>query len=86
VTDRLTTYDRNSWIETKQSLELQKNMQAGEVLFESRARDTYRKYMDQMMDKTIVELDGVGGAVLLVRAEAHRRGLIFPPIRESAEV
>lgn len=27
----------------------------------------------------VVRLDGVGGAVLLVRAELHRQGLIFPP-------
>ena len=27
----------------------------------------------------VVRLDGVGGAVLLVRAELHRHGLVFPP-------
>ncbi len=30
-------------------------------------------------DLTAVRLDGVGGAVLLVHAELHRHGLVFPP-------
>ena len=33
------------------------------------------------MDQELVQLDGVGGAILLVRGEAHRRGLIFPSFR-----
>jgi hypothetical protein len=28
-----------------------------------------------------VRLDGVGGTVLLVRADVHRDGLLFPPFR-----
>ena len=27
----------------------------------------------------VVELDGVGGAMLLIRADLHREGLVFPP-------
>jgi hypothetical protein len=32
-----------------------------------------------------VRLDAVGGTVLLVRADVHRDGLIFPPFRYGAE-
>ncbi len=83
VTPGGATYDRNSWIETKESWAMQENLKPDDVIFESRARKTFRKNMEALRDKDIVELDGVGGAVLLVRAEAHRRGLIFPPLRED---
>lgn len=29
--------------------------------------------------ETLVRLDAVGGTVLLIRADCHRNGLIFPP-------
>lgn len=37
--------------------------------------------MSDFADKELIKLDGVGGAMLLVRAEAHRRGLVFPAFR-----
>ena len=37
-----------------------------------------RRYLDSFEDEAQVELDGVGGTMLLVRADLHREGLIFP--------
>ena len=43
-------------------------------------RDHGRYSMDDLRDEgEIVPLDAVGGTVLLVRADLHRDGLIFPP-------
>ena len=36
-------------------------------------------HMDQQRDSEMVRLDAVGGTMLLVRADLHRDGLIFPP-------
>ena len=38
-----------------------------------------RFHMDSMRDRDFVRLDAVGGTVLLVKADLHRDGLIFPP-------
>ena len=37
-----------------------------------------RNHMDSMRDKDLVRLDAVGGTMLLVKADLHRDGLIFP--------
>jgi hypothetical protein len=43
-------------------------------------RDRGRVHMDQLRGgPDLVRLDTVGGSVLLVRADLHRDGLIFPP-------
>jgi hypothetical protein len=43
-------------------------------------RDHGRIHMDAMRDgRDLVRLDSVGGTVLLVRADIHRDGLVFPP-------
>jgi peptide chain release factor subunit 1 len=43
-------------------------------------RDGGRLHLDDLRGEgDLVELDAVGGTVLLVRADAHRNGLIFPP-------
>ncbi len=39
-----------------------------------------RLYLSDMRQHSIVELDGVGGTMLLVKADLHREGLIFPPV------
>ena len=42
-------------------------------------RDHGRLHLDDLRDEgELVELDAVGGTVLLVRADVHRDGLIFP--------
>ena len=38
-----------------------------------------RHHMDAMRDRDLVRLDAVGGTMLLVRADLHRDGLVFPP-------
>jgi hypothetical protein len=37
-----------------------------------------RLYLEQLTDHPIVPVDGVGGTMLLVQADLHRDGLIFP--------
>jgi hypothetical protein len=42
-------------------------------------RDRGRLHLDDLRDEgELVELDAVGGTVLLVRADLHREGLVFP--------
>ncbi len=45
-------------------------------------RDQGRLHLDDLRaEGPLVRLDAVGGAMLLVRAAAHRAGLVFPPFR-----
>lgn len=37
-----------------------------------------RRYLDSMRDLDLVEVDAVGGTMLLVKADLHREGLVFP--------
>jgi len=39
-----------------------------------------RRYLDAYRGQDLVEVDSVGGTMLLVRADIHRAGLIFPPV------
>jgi glycosyltransferase involved in cell wall biosynthesis len=38
-----------------------------------------RWYLEDLRDRSIVAVDGVGGTMLLIKADIHREGLIFPP-------
>jgi hypothetical protein len=38
-----------------------------------------RKFLSDMRGQRIVRLESVGGTMLLVRADRHRDGLVFPP-------
>ncbi|MGB8352715.1 MAG: hypothetical protein WCD79_02410, partial [Chthoniobacteraceae bacterium] len=43
-------------------------------------RDRNRLHMDALRGREILSpLDAVGGTMLLIRADLHRKGLIFPP-------
>ena len=42
-------------------------------------RDKGRLRMEDMRGQGLVRLDAVGGTMLLVRADLHREGLVFPP-------
>lgn len=42
-------------------------------------RDGGRSLMSDMRGKGLVRLDAVGGTMLLIRADRHRDGLVFPP-------
>ncbi|HYH19205.1 MAG TPA: glycosyltransferase [Azospirillum sp.] len=42
-------------------------------------RGVGRRYLEDLRGRGPVPLDGVGGTMLLVRADLHRDGLVFPP-------
>jgi hypothetical protein len=49
-------------------------------------RDQGRLHLDDLRGEgELVELDAVGGTVLLVRADVHRDGLVFPPFPYGLE-
>ena len=71
-------YDRNSWQETPTSLDHLENMSPEKLMLEGYA-STKRKFLSHLVDKGLsVPLDGVGGCVILIKADQHRRGLVFP--------
>ncbi|KAF2670148.1 hypothetical protein BT63DRAFT_446578 [Microthyrium microscopicum] len=80
-------YDYNNWVDSPTAQELAKKMGPDDVLFEGYgSMATYRSLMAYMVGKDgnmdpnrEVELDGVGGTALLVKAEVHRDGAMFPP-------
>lgn len=47
--------------------------------------DGGRSTMQDLRGRGPVRLDSVGGTMLLVRADLHRDGLVFPPFRYGAE-
>ncbi|KAL4884215.1 Anp1-domain-containing protein [Aspergillus karnatakaensis] len=78
-------YDFNSWIDSSTAHELAKNMGPDEILLEGYAElPTYRSLMAYLADTRhpdptrIIELDGVGGTALMVKADVHRDGAMFP--------
>jgi mannan polymerase complexes MNN9 subunit len=77
-------YDFNNWIDSPTAKELGAKMGKDDILLEGYAEmATYRSLMAYMHDATAdpgakVKLDGVGGATLLVKAEVHRDGAMFP--------
>lgn len=80
-------YDYNSWVDSEQAQNMSKEMGKDDILLEGYAEmATYRLLMTGMYDPnepgdehTEVELDGVGGTALLVKADVHRDGAMFPP-------
>jgi mannan polymerase complexes MNN9 subunit len=78
-------YDYNSWQDSVAAQELAKGMGPDEILLEGYAEmPTYRLLMarlgeDEGDPKEEMSLDGVGGTALLVKAEVHRDGAMFPP-------
>jgi len=78
-------YDYNNWIDSPTAKELGSKMGKDDILLEGYAEmPTYRSLMAKMYDpsadpQTKIKLDGVGGATLLVKAEVHRDGAMFPP-------
>ncbi|KAF3940623.1 hypothetical protein ABW19_dt0209995 [Dactylella cylindrospora] len=77
-------YDFNSWQDSETAQKLGAQMKEDEILLEGYAEmPTYRALMayqrDEKGDKhTEMLLDGVGGTALLVKAEIHRDGAMFP--------
>ncbi len=55
-------------------------IEAGGATFDLNAwRDGGRRNMGDLRGRGLVRLDAVGGTMLLVRADRHRDGLVFPP-------
>ncbi|EON64045.1 hypothetical protein W97_03275 [Coniosporium apollinis CBS 100218] len=78
-------YDFNSWIDSDTAKALAAKMDKDDILLEGYAEmPTYRTLMAYLSDGTgdvnkEIELNGVGGTALLVKAEVHRDGAMFPP-------
>lgn len=80
-------YDFNSWVDSDQAKELAKKMDSDDILLEGYSEMvTYRTLMAYVPEKvengelhTEIALDGVGGTALLVKADVHRDGAMFPP-------
>lgn len=82
-------YDFNSWQDSEKAMEMAAEMGEDDILVEGYAEvATYRALMAYMYDMEStaakdphleVPLDGVGGTALLVKAEVHRDGAMFPP-------
>jgi mannan polymerase complexes MNN9 subunit len=80
-------YDFNNWQESPTAQELAAKMSADDILLEGYAEmATYRALMAYMANSegntdphTEIPLDGVGGTALLVKADVHRDGAMFPP-------
>ncbi|KAI0482919.1 mannan polymerase complexes MNN9 subunit [Xylariaceae sp. FL0804] len=78
-------YDFNSWQDSPTALEIASTMGPEDILLEGYSEmATYRALMAYMAENDDekhleVALDGVGGTALLVRADVHRDGAMFPP-------
>ena len=80
-------YDYNSWQDSQVAADMAASMGPDDIIVEGYAdMATYRTLMAKDPDTTesrdqraILPLDGVGGTALLVKAEVHRDGAMFPP-------
>lgn len=78
-------YDFNSWQDSDVARKLGESMGPDDILLEGYAdMATYRTLMAYLANdsgdvKAEVPLDGVGGTALMVKAEVHRDGAMFPP-------
>jgi len=76
-------YDFNNWVESEAALQMAAKMGPDEILLEGyRDMATWRQLMAYMADggdkHREIQLDGVGGTALLVKADVHRDGAMFP--------
>lgn len=77
-------YDYNNWVESEEGLKLAATLNDDEIIVEGYAEmATYRPLMAHFYDaksdiNTEMALDGVGGGAVLVKADVHRDGAMFP--------
>jgi len=79
-------YDYNSWTDTEDSLKIALELGPEEIMLEGYGeKPTYRNLMAHLADPPndrdpdkVMPLDGVGGTVLMVKADVHRDGAMFP--------
>lgn len=71
-------FDKNTWRETALSLKIQESLNPDELLVEG--YDTSKRiFLPHLRSEgRVVPIDGVGGCVLMVKANCFRKGLIFP--------
>jgi mannan polymerase complexes MNN9 subunit len=83
-------YDYNSWQDSTTAKRLASTMGKDDILLEGyQDMPTYRTLMAMLTKgairepdndpRSIMSLDGVGGTALMVKAEVHRDGAMFPP-------
>lgn len=83
-TEKIRPYDFNNWAESDEGLRLASTMSDDEIIVEGYQEIvTYRPLMAHFYDKNgnifdVMSLDGVGGTCLLVKADVHRDGAMFP--------
>ena len=83
-------FDYNSWVESEKGRRLAASLDKNVVLAEGyKEYDTGRTYMARMGDwrenkDEEIELDGIGGVNILVKADVHRSGTPVLPFRPSA--
>lgn len=77
-------FDYNSWVESPKGLKLAAGLPKDTVLAEGyKQYDTGRTHMARLGDwrndkDEELELDGIGGVNILVKADVHRSGINFP--------
>ncbi|KAK3296745.1 Anp1-domain-containing protein [Chaetomium fimeti] len=77
-------FDYNSWVESDKARKLAASLEKDVILVEGyKEFDTGRTYMARMGDwrdnkDQEIELDGVGGVNIIVKADVHRSGINFP--------
>ncbi|KAL2001878.1 hypothetical protein VTN02DRAFT_1090 [Thermoascus thermophilus] len=77
-------FDYNSWIESDKGRKLAESLDKDTILAEGyKEYDTGRTYLVKLGDwrknkDEEVELDGIGGVNILVKADVHRSGINFP--------
>lgn len=82
--DSIRPYDFNNWVESEEGLKLASTMNEDEIIVEGYAEiATYRPLMAHFYDangdvNVEMKLDGVGGAAVMVKADVHRDGAMFP--------
>ncbi|KAH0601086.1 hypothetical protein MHUMG1_02087 [Metarhizium humberi] len=78
-------YDYNSWQDSDIAMQMASKMGPDDILLEGYPEmATYRTLMAHLStdggDQSLaIPLDGVGGTALLVKADVHRDGAMFPP-------
>lgn len=82
---KIRAYDFNSWHESDDALALASKMGQDEVIFEGYSEIVTNRllmayeYQEGRDLHEEVQLEGVGGTALLVKADVHRDGAMFPP-------
>lgn len=84
-------YDKNSWAETEISRNNLRKMPPDALRVEGYGNDIGRLDMGDLRTRakdgaTLVELQGIGGTCILIKAALHRRGIFFPPFVVNHEL